>query len=303
MGSTTLWIRSRRSTQTPRPAGIPVVVEWQDRYLDVDGVRAHYLEAGAGETVVLVHGALAWCCAELTYGAVIGPLSRSFHVVAVDVVGFGLTAGRGPQDFSAPAQGEFLVTFLQRLGRRAHLAGNSHGGWLVQYTAHQAPDRVDRLVIINSLNGTSPIPADYPLPRDTEAAPTPEGVGRYLRDFYLRPEPVTPERVQRTTEVWAQNFDFARERRAVMGRTPESWNRNLHYQGAHISERARDLRRPVLLTWSRENTGASPADAAAFLNRLPDGELHVITGAKHHVQTEHPERWTDVVTRFLRSPR
>jgi len=72
---------------------------WQDRTIDVDGVRAHYLEAGEGETLLLIHGGLVWCCAELTYGAVIGPLSRDFHVVAVDVVGFGLTPGRGPQDY------------------------------------------------------------------------------------------------------------------------------------------------------------------------------------------------------------
>lgn len=276
---------------------------WREGFLDVNGVRAHYLEAGRGETLVLVHGALAWCCAELTYGAVIEPLSRSFRVVALDVVGFGLTRGRGPQDFPAQAQGDFVVGFLRRLGTKAHLAGNSHGGWLIQYAAHEAPEIVDRLVIINSLNGTSPIPADYPLPRDTDAVPTAESVERYLRDFYLHQEPVTPERVRRTTEVWSENLEFARARRTVMGRTPQTWNQNLNYRGAHISERAHELRRPVLMTWSRENTGASPSDAAAFLQRLPDGELHVITGAKHHVQTEHPRRWSDVVTAFLRAPR
>jgi 2-hydroxy-6-oxo-octa-2,4-dienoate hydrolase len=276
---------------------------WREGTLDVDGVPAHYLEAGQGETLVLIHGALAWCCAELTYGAVIGPLSRSFHVVAVDVIGFGLTPGRGSQDFSAHAQGDFLVRFLQRLGQPAHLAGNSHGGWLAQYVAHSAPDLVRRLVIINSLNGTSPIPAGYPLPRDTESPPTPDGVAAYLREFYLRPSLVTEERVRRTQEMWMRNFDFARARRQALASTPAQWNQNLQYRGAHISEQADRLGRPVLLTWSRENTGASPTDAAAFLERLADGELHVITGAKHHVQTEHPHRWTAAVTQFLEGDR
>ncbi|HET8678597.1 MAG TPA: alpha/beta hydrolase, partial [bacterium] len=270
---------------------------------DVDGVPAHYIEAGEGETLVLIHGALAWCCAELTYGAVIGSLARSFHVVAVDVVGFGLTPGRGPQDFSAQAQGDFLVKFLQRLGRPVHLAGNSHGGWLVQYVAHTAPDLAQRLIIINSLNGTSPVPARYALPRDTDAPPTTNGVAAYLRDFYLRQDLVTDERVRRTHDVWMRNFDFARSRRAALGATPAAWNRNLLYRGVHISAHAAALRKPVLLTWSRENTGASPADAAAFLERLSDGELYVLTGAKHHVQTEHPERWTAAVTQFLQSTR
>lgn len=287
------------SAKTPATRG----AIWRDRTLDVDGVPAHYLEAGEGETLVLVHGALAWCCAELTYGAVIGLLARSFHVVAVDLIGFGLTPGRGPRDYSARAQGDFLVRFLRRLGRPAHLGGNSHGGWLVQYAAHEAPDMVRKLVIINSLNGTSPIPPAYPLPRDTDSPPTPDGVATYLRDFYLDHRIVTEARVRRTHEMWMRNFDFARSRRAALGATPAEWNRNLLYRGVHISAFAGRLDRPVLLTWSRENTGASPADAAAFLLRLPDGELHVLTGAKHHVQTEHPERWTAAVTQFLTSTR
>ena len=276
---------------------------WQDRTIEVDGVRAHYLEAGEGETLLLIHGGLVWCCAELTYGAVIGPLSRDFHVVAVDVVGFGLTPGRGPQDYPASAQGDFLVRFLRRLGTPAHLAGNSHGGWLIQYIAHEAPELVRRLVIINSLNGTSPIPEDYPLPRDTDAYPTVEGVRRYLLDFYSNRQVVTEARVQRTHEISVKNFEFAQARRAILGQTPPEWNRNLLYRGAHISEQAGALAMPVLLTWSRENTGASPADAVAFSNRLADFELHVFANARHHVQTEHPERWAGVVTAFLQSPR
>jgi len=127
---------------------------WVDRSVDVDGVPVHYLEAGRGETLLLVHGGLVWCSAELTYGAVIPLLARTFRVVAVDVVGFGLTPGREPDDFSAQAQGRFLVRFLETIGGPAHIAGNSHGGWLVQYLAHEVPHLISRMVIINSLNGT-----------------------------------------------------------------------------------------------------------------------------------------------------
>jgi pimeloyl-ACP methyl ester carboxylesterase len=276
---------------------------WQHRYVEIDGLRTHYLEAGAGETLVLVHGGLVWCCGELTYGAVIGPLARHFRVVAVDVPGFGETEARAPEHYIARGQGDFLVRFVRSLGTPVHLAGNSHGGWLVQYIAHEAPEAVRRLVVINSLNGTSPIPDDYPLPTDTEAEPTLERVRAQLRAFYVHPDVVTADRVRRTYEVSTSNFAVARARRRVMGATPGAWNRNLLYRGVHIAEHAGRLAVPVLLTWSRENPGASPADAAAFLGRLRDGELHVWTGAGHHVMTEYPEGWTAVVAAFLRSDR
>jgi 2-hydroxymuconate-semialdehyde hydrolase len=272
---------------------------WANRTLDVDGTPAHYLEAGRGETLVLIHGALTWCSAELTYGTVVGPLSLRLRVVAVDVPGFGLTPGRAPDHFPASGQGSFLVRFLRRLGGPVHLAGNSHGGWLVQYIAHEAPDLVRKIVIINSLNGTSPIPPDYPLPLDPHQPPSLDDVRAYLRDYYLHPEPVTESRVRRTHELWHRNFDFARARRRALGWTPETQNRNLLDRGAHIAERAGELPMPVLLTWSRENPGASPADAVRFLGRLRHGELHVLTGAGHHVMTEYPERWSEIVVAFL----
>jgi pimeloyl-ACP methyl ester carboxylesterase len=272
---------------------------WHKRHIDVGGVRAHYLEAGLGETLVLVHGGLVWCSAELTYGAVIEPLSRHLHVIAVDVIGHGDTPGRGPQDFSAAAQGDFLVAFLRTLGRPAHVAGNSHGGWLVQYMAHEAPDLVRKVVIINSLNGTSPIPEDYPLPRDVEVAITSDYVRNDLLAFYHNKALVTEARVRRTLELSLQNYEFALSRRNAIGPRPADWNRNLMYRGRHISEHAGSLGRPVLLTWSRENRGASPEDALRFYARLTDAELHLWSGAGHHVHTEHPESWSRVVADFL----
>ena len=276
---------------------------WKEGYIDVGRVPTHYLEAGEGETLVLVHGGLVWCCAELTYGAVIEPLSRNMHVVAVDAVGYGLTVGGGSGDGRPSKQGDFLIRFLRTLGISAHLAGNSHGGWLVQYVAHEAPDLVKRLVIINSLNGTSPIPSDFSLPLVPDECPTEEDVERELLGFYYNKRLVTAERVKKTHEYTVRNYEFARGRLGDIGRTPEAWNQHLTYRGRHISECAGELGMPVLLTWSRENRGASPADALVFFNRLADANMHVFAGAGHHVMTEHPERWSSIVSEFLLSGR
>lgn len=276
---------------------------WNDLYVDVSGVRTHYMEAGEGETLVLVHGGLVWCCAELTYGAVIEPLSRKLRVVAVDTIGYGMTQGRGPQDYAPSSQGDFLIEFIRRLGTRVHLAGNSHGGWLVQYIAHEAPELVRRVVIINSLNGTSPIPHSYALPWEPDASSSQEEIRRDLLAFYVNPAIVTPVRVERTHFYAVRNSDFAKSRRAAISSNPEAWNRSLTYRGHHISHYADRLKTPVLLTWSRENRGASPGDALEFFNRIDDVEMCVFANAGHHVMTEHPERWASVATDFLLSGR
>jgi pimeloyl-ACP methyl ester carboxylesterase len=276
---------------------------WRDRYRELDGMRVHSLEAGTGDTLVLVHGGLMWCCAELTYSAVLEPLSRTMRVVAVDLPGHGLTETRGARVWTAVEQGEFLIAFLRQLGTPVHLAGNSHGGWLVQYAAHEAPELIQRLVIINSLNGTSWIPAEFSLPLVPSIRPSEDDVRRELSAFYVHQEVVTAERVRQTHRYVVQHYDEALARQAVIGRTPAEWNRNLTYRDGHISERAAALTCPVLLTWSRENRGASPEDAVTFFRRLADAELHIFTSAGHHVMTEYPERWTAVVRDFLSSAR
>jgi len=282
---------------------------WEDRFIDVDGVKTHYIESGAGDTVVLIHGGGESSCAEINYGDIMGPLGRNFHVIAPDCAGFGLTRPRGSQDYPAEAQGAFLVSFLRALGiARAHAGGNSHGGWLCQYVAHEAPDIVKSLIVINSLNGTAPIPPEpdglkyiYGPKGHSHQPPTQESVRRHLLRFYFNKGLVTEERVKRTLEISLLNVDFSRERARATSSTVEDSNKNLSYRGKHISEHAGNLRIPVLMTWSRENTGSTPAQATAFFNRIKDVEMHVFANAGHHVMTEHPQRWSEVVTDFIRA--
>ena len=69
-------------------------------WIDVDGVKTHYVEAGQGAPFVLIHGGGASSSGEVNYYDVIGPLRKKFHVIAPDIVGFGYTAPRGAQDYS-----------------------------------------------------------------------------------------------------------------------------------------------------------------------------------------------------------
>jgi 2-hydroxy-6-oxo-6-(2'-aminophenyl)hexa-2,4-dienoate hydrolase len=125
--------------------------EYKVSYILVDGVKAHYIEAGTGDPLVLIHGGGAGSSGEANYGDVVVPLGKNFHAIAPDVIGFGFTEARGPEDYSGRAQGDFLVKFIEELDvGPVFLAGNSHGGFLSQYVAHGRPELVRRLIIINN---------------------------------------------------------------------------------------------------------------------------------------------------------
>ena len=61
-------------------------------FVEVDGIRTHYLEAGGGDPVVLLHSGEFGGCAELSWEYMIPHLAPHFRVIAPDWLGFGGTA-------------------------------------------------------------------------------------------------------------------------------------------------------------------------------------------------------------------
>ena len=304
------WIREVIDGDARATGEIRMTKPWKDQYVEVDGIDTHYIEAGEGETILLIHGGGVSSSAEVNYGAAMEPLSRNFRVIAVDNVGYGLTPGRAPEHYAAEAQGRHLVKFMEALDLKAHVGGNSHGGWLCQYVAHEARDRVLRLIVINSLNGTQRIPPEpeglkyiFGPKGHSHEEPDRDRIREGMKKFFVDQSLVTDERVNLHYEIAVRNRDFALDRAKARSSSVEALNEDLSYRGKHISEFAGDLDMPVLMTWSRENRGSTPEDAMAFYNRVPDVEMHVFPNAGHHVMTEHPERWSSVVTDFLKSER
>ena len=274
-------------------------------WIDVDGVKTHYVEAGQGAPFVLIHGGGASSSGEVNYYDVIGPLGKKFHVIAPDIVGFGYTAPRGAQDYSGKAQGDHLVRFIEALDvGPVYLNGNSHGGYLVQYAALERPDLVRRLVITNSLNGTFPIPE---LPEGASYIYAPGGLQYPARTveqtrvslarFYFHEDLVTEERVQLVHDIYMRNYGYADKRGRAVSYSVEASNTNLSYKGKHITEWAGELQMPVLLMWSEP--GSKIEWGVAHFFRIPGAEMHLFPWSGHHLFADQRDRWLQVVTSWL----
>ena len=280
---------------------------YRHSWITVDGVKTHYIEAGEGEPFVLVHGGVASSSGEVNYGDVFGPLGENYHVIAPDIVGFGYTDPRGPQDFSGKAQGDFLIRFLEVLDLNpVILAGNSHGGFLVQYVSHERPELVKRVIIINSLNGTSPIP---PLPEGRiyihgqgghqPRNPDKERTRKNMEKFYAHKELVNDLRADISYKTAMRNYEYAAKRGSAVSSSVEDSNRNLSYKGKHISEWASDLKMPLLLTWSEP--GSKIEWGLSHFFKVPGAEMHMFPWSGHHVQIDQRDRWVQVVTNWLKN--
>lgn len=278
---------------------------YRHRWIKVEGINAHYIEAGTGDPLILIHGGLPWSSGENNYSEVVGPLSDNFHVIAPDMPGFGYTAHRGPKDFSEQAKGDFLISLVIKLNLGPiFLAGNSIAGFCVQYLAHEHPDLVKKLIIINSLGGSSPIPElpegkSYIFePRKRYKKLSIEDIKEMLLKYYTHKDLVTDERVKRTYEMYLRNYNYTNRKNTAVNYSVEASNNNRSYKGRHISEWANELKMPVLLTWSEP--GSKIEWGLNLFHKIPGCEMHLFPWSGHHLFTDQSERWVSVVTNWLK---
>ena len=119
----------------------------KSRYVTVDGIDTHYVVAGEGPPLLLVHGLGA---SVVTWRDNIGPLSNTFQVYAVDLPGHGDT-DKPDFDYAADAIVDFIVGFSGALNLdRPGFIGNSIGGALGMMTAVRYPELVSSLVLVSS---------------------------------------------------------------------------------------------------------------------------------------------------------
>ena len=157
-----------------------------DRYLEVNGVRTHFLDIGAGEPpIVLLHGLSANAN---SFGGLIGAgLSSRFRVVAPDLRGRGQTA--------APASGYRMadhaadvLALLDALGlERVVLGGHSFGAFLSIYTAAYHPERVEKVIAIDAAITLNPRVGEMLKPSLDRLTRTFSSPDAYLAELRMAP--------------------------------------------------------------------------------------------------------------------
>src|SRR5215212_8746827 len=128
------------------PPPLPELPGVEHRFETVDGIRMHYAEAGEGEPVVLLHG---WPQHWWMWRDFIGPLAERFRVIVPDLRGHGWS----DKPRSSYRKTEFLddvVALLDRLGlERVRFVGHDWGGWTGMLAGLNAPERIERLVVMS----------------------------------------------------------------------------------------------------------------------------------------------------------
>jgi pimeloyl-ACP methyl ester carboxylesterase len=114
--------------------------------LDVGGVRLHFLLAGSGPVLVLLHG---WPQSSLCWRYVVEPLAKRYTVVAPDLRGYG-RSDKPADGYDKRSMAADVARLLAALGfARATVIGHDRGARVAHRWALDRPDQVHRLVVLD----------------------------------------------------------------------------------------------------------------------------------------------------------
>jgi pimeloyl-ACP methyl ester carboxylesterase len=240
--------------------------------------EVRWLERGAGEAVVLLHGLMGemdhW---EPTLDA----LGESYRAIAPALPIFDPAL----PEASVPELARHVVRVLDALEiGRAVVGGNSLGGHVALELALRRPDRVSGLV----LTGSSGL-FERGFTRNVPHAPTSEYVRAKMEEIFYDPTLVTPEWVAAVRRVVTTRSTALR----VVRFARAAKRHNVDAELARITV-------PTLLVWGKEDRITPMEVAERFHALIPSAELVYVTNCGHAPMLERPEAFTEIVGEWLR---
>jgi pimeloyl-ACP methyl ester carboxylesterase len=272
-------------------AAVPALAQAQTAPVEKDvtiyGAKIHYVEAGTGPTVILLHGlGGSW----QNWAFNIAPLAAKYHVIALDQIGFG-KSDKPMINYRIGTYVDFLDQFYKQLKiERASLVGNSMGGWIAAAYTAAHPDKVDRLVLEDA--------AGYAPPKDFD----------YRLLYNLNPS--TRDAMKQVAKLVFYNqalfgseaaIDQAMTARinAGDGYTIKSLTESIIRGEDFVDAQVKTIKQPVLIVWGKQDGLTPVSDGERFKRDIPNSTLLVIDQCGHVPMVEKAAEFNAAVLKFL----
>lgn len=254
-------------------------------FVDSDGVKLHYVVAGEGPLLVLLHGFPDY---HYTWRDQIPALSKHFQVVALDLRGYNKSdKPEGVDNYKVEKLVADVAAVLAHFKqKKMTLAGHDWGGAIAWTCAMTHPDKVDRLVILN-------LPHPNGIMRELANNPEQQKNSQYARDFQ-KPEAsksIKPEALA----LWVKEPEAQKEYVEAMKRSSVEGMLN-YYKANYPREpykadaKMLPVKCPVLVIHGLDDKYLLPG-ALNDTWKWVESDLTIITvpGAGHFVHRDKPE--------------
>ena len=253
-----------------------------------------YLEGGprGAMPLLLVHG----FGGDKDNWAMLAPhLTDRYHVIIPDLVGFGDNVRDPGLPYDIKAQTDRLIGFMDAIGlQKAHIVGNSMGGWIALQAALDHPDRLATLTLVNNagVKGAEESTLQK-LPRTDKSPLVPESVGelKQLMGFIAHKPRAVPGRFMDV--VFAERSQHSALLEQIF------WTIVADGDERPLNDRLGEVRVPTLVIWGRHDQLIHVSCVAELEKGIPGSEAVIFEDVGHVPMIEKPGATAAVLRRFL----
>jgi 2-hydroxy-6-oxonona-2,4-dienedioate hydrolase len=271
-------------------------VAFRQGWVDAGGVRTRFAEAGdpGAPAVLLLHGTGGhW----ETFAPNLGPLSEHFHCIAIDMIGNGFS-DKPDYDYEIAVYVRQVLAVLDHFGiTRASVIGMSLGAWVAARLGLDAPDRVDRLILMSpaGLIATASNMARIRAERTRAVEdPTWESIKAMFDHLIAEERNRIPDVIALRQAIYRLPDTRATIDHLLVLQDPDARERNLLTEAQWSSIEAPTL---VIASGKDHNEYQNTAQRVAAL--LPCSEILEMPHVKHWPHFEDPETFNEAALRFL----
>jgi pimeloyl-ACP methyl ester carboxylesterase len=275
----------------------PSIPGTTEHWANIDGHQIHYLKAGSGPPLLMVHGLLGYSFSWRFNYSSIGSIRE---IVAPDLLGAGFSDRALDLDCSVKACAERMLRFMTLYGAsHFDLLGTSHGGAVAALMCAIAPERVGKLVLVAPVN---------PWSRHgqwiTRVLATP--VGRFgmraiaprttfMNSFWLARMYGDPRRIAPgTLEGYEAPLQIDGIWDYGLG-VVQCWHSDLE----KLADAYSRIDKETLLLWGERDPAVFVSSAQEILKRIPNSKLKTFVAVGHLPYEEVPDQFNRVVCEFL----
>lgn len=272
------------------------------------GVRLHYLDEGSGEPVVMLHGNPTW---SFYYRHLILALRDRFRCIVPDHVGCGMSdkPGDDAYRYTLESRVDDLGALLDSLGitNNISLVVHDWGGMIGFAYAARHPDRIRRLVVLNTAAFRLPASKAFPVPlrlvRDTWLGAF---LVRRLNAFCVVASRVCCTRRKLTADertAYAAPYDSWKNRIATLRFVqdiPLKPGDASYNAVVGTEQRLADLTgKPMLICWGLRDFVFDHHFLSEWRRRFPDADVHEFAHCGHYILEDARDEVSTLVQRFL----
>ncbi len=258
--------------------------------VQVDGIPITlYRSAGEGEAILMLHG---FSADKDVWARFARHFTGKHTVIIPDLPGHGETGFKPEWSYTASAQAARLVMLMDQLGvKKAHVIGNSMGGYITAQMALTYPDRVLSAGLVDPAGLAQPTPSEM-------QRMLAEGRNPFLiqsREDFAKFYPMTmaspPWMPGHVLDAIADQYITRRPELAII--FPQA------HQPTDLQANVSQIKAPTLLLWGKEDRLIDVSAVPVWKAALPQAMVVVWDGVGHMPMVERPADTAELYQRFL----